>query len=154
MKKTLLFILILYIIFSLASCCTKMGCLGAYYKEIIIVFRGASLNSLIKEYDKNSGQLLNSYSISELSAPLNDSIAKIGFQFTHMDSFYLNQRFFVINSPLETDTISNINYQSTHHTIICNRCPGDNQQITDIVNFSYTFKGHTYSDKDTIFISQ
>ena len=153
MKRMSIIIICGLLAFNFTSCCTKVGCLGAYYKEIIIVLRGVGFHSSVEEYDKNSGQLVLPNRVNMNFLQYN--VIRIGDNYApHPDSFFLNQRYFIIHTPSETDTIENINYQSNHHTVNCNHCPGDHQLVTDIANFSFTFRGHSYTEKDTIFITQ
>lgn len=141
-----------------SSCCTKTGCLGQYYKEVKIVFVGynkAELDSSsLKEYDKNSNRVLYSAAVNN-SRYSDGYLVHLGSQFLSFaqgkDSFYLDQRYFVLSLMGQKDTIRDISYQSYLHSSDCSNC-GKKDFITDVSNFSCSFRGRTYTDADTIYV--
>lgn len=142
--------------FLISSCCTKKKCLGNIYKEVTIVYKGysgAELRAIrVSEYDKQTDSLVWPNKISYTTL-IEDSILRLGQEYVaHPDSFYLDQRYFAIILPGHTDTIKNISYRHSHHTMNCNHCPGDNQLLTDVLNFSYEYNGVTHHEGDTVFV--
>ncbi len=138
----------------LFSCCTKKLCTGEYYQNIKIAFQGYSSAELaqvtITEYDQRSDQALGPARIDHIGAQ-SDSLLLLGAAYTsNRDSFYLDQRYFIISRPDGSDTIKDISYQTVHHTINCNNCFGQRDMITDINNFSYTCRGRVYHESDTL----
>ncbi|MBS1596434.1 MAG: hypothetical protein JST90_19135 [Bacteroidetes bacterium] len=150
--KTILPIITLAVI--LFSCCTKKFCTGEYYKDIRIAFQGYSGTELeqitITEYDKASGQAIGPARVSHIGVQSGSPLL-LGNAYTYgRDSFYLDQRYFIISRPNGSDTIKDISYQTVHHTINCNNCFGQRDMITDISNFSYTCRGRVYHESDTL----
>ena len=97
MKRMSIIIICGLLAFNFTSCCTKVGCLGAYYKEIIIVLRGVGFHSSVEEYDKNSGQLVLPNRVNMNFLQYN--VIRIGDNYApHPDSFFLNQRYFIIHT--------------------------------------------------------
>ena len=134
----------------LAGCCTKKFCLGQTYETVYLIFQGYTPNQLdsvyLQEYDKNSGQLVQSLSAIRGEFAL-------GPQYAYKDSFFLNQRYFGITSPWRNDTLNNITYQQGTKTINCNNCPGDRDVIYTLANFSFNYKGVTYNNgRDSVFV--
>ena len=153
----------------LSSCCTKKECAQSAntFNKIHIAFTGFtqlqydSLNHnygwqgftltrdsvYLKEYNLQTGQLL---SITLLSAP--DTSIGSGYVTSPQLLFYLNQRFFTISRPGETDTIGNISYTSKPVEYNCNNCPGEHDYSNIITNFTYTYRGRTLTAADTVLI--
>ncbi|MBS1626207.1 MAG: hypothetical protein JST83_19455 [Bacteroidetes bacterium] len=154
--KTKMSFTILFALSLISSCCTKKACSGSFFKQISIVFKGysaAELNTIrITAYMKGTDSIV--WPTPTLPYyTLQDSSINFGREYVAgKDSFYLDQRYFIISAPGRSDTIHNISYQYSHHTVNCNQCPGDNQPVTDVVNFSYQYNDLTHHEGDTVFI--
>jgi hypothetical protein len=152
MKITLLFRLLIgtIIVLQISACCGKVFCDGRNSEQIVIVLNNVPDSDLfvinMKEYDKSTGTLLDSFSKNDYYIFPTYNTARLIFTSNQADSFSNNKRFFVLNLRTQNDTISNINYQTNSYTINCNHCPGDNEIITNISNFNFTCNGKTYTD--------
>jgi hypothetical protein len=134
----------------LMGCCTKKFCIGATYAIIDLTFQGFTGQQLdsvaISEYDKTSGQLMHTYSLSGATD------FEIGPQYVYKDSCYIKQRYFIIAWAQRTDTINNISYQQGTKTINCNNCPGEKDVVYYISNFTFNYRGATYNNINTLTI--
>ena len=101
----------------------------------------------LKEYDLSSGQLLQTTLLTQLYLDLGQQYVAVN------DSLYLNQRFFIVTRPGETDTINNISYQIGRYEY-CNNCPGQHDYAPTVTNFTYSYKDVKHSYSDTIYISR
>ena len=101
----------------------------------------------LKEYDLSSRQLVKTTLLTGLYLDLGQQYVALN------DSFYLNQRFFILTRPGETDTINNINYQIGRYEY-CSNCLGQHDYAPNVINFTYGYKGVKHSYSDTIYISR
>ena len=152
MKYRLAYVLLFFwSVIILAACCTKKFCLSPSPGDIHLAFRGftgSGADSLyLNEYDKNGGLLLT-------TTPITQPTLDLGTYDRYADSFYLNQRFFIITYPLHSDTINNINYQQYTYTINCNNCPGEKDVIWGIRNYTFNYNGVSHPQTDTIVINR
>ena len=101
----------------------------------------------LKEYELTSKQLLHTTLLTGLYLDLGQQYVATN------DSFYLNQRFFILSRPGETDTINNIFYQMSRYEY-CSNCPGQHDYAPTIASMTYSYRGQTHSYKDTIYIAR
>jgi hypothetical protein len=148
--------IVLFFTLLLAGCCTKKLCTGRDHAVITVVFEnysGSDLSNIyLKEYDRISGLQLDSVSGKDYGVFLKPNTLQLKFASGLVDSFSDNKRFYVISPLNENDTISDISYQVSNHAINCNHCPGENDIVHDVTNFSVLCKGRRYQDGDTIFL--
>ena len=137
----------------LAGCCYKKSCSVRRNDLIMIDLGGLIRSTVIEEYNRSTGQLQSLQPASYYSISYGDSIISFSRQFNSSDSLFLNQRFFILVLPSRRDTINNISYQQHTNMVKCSSCPGASEAVNEISNFSYSFRGQTYHDGDTIIVN-
>ena len=148
-------IIIILTIILLDSCCTKKKCADNYEPFISVKLKNFTsdefLQSKLFSYDVMTKSLIN-------TIELRNSNTSIGeFRVSSLEhKKEMREQFFVIQTPVSSDTIYNITYELYTYQIKCNSCfPTGPEKVTVTAfrNFSYYYKGQQYFN-DTLTINK
>jgi hypothetical protein len=148
MKTTLIILTILF----LQSCCTKKECDYNLKPFLIVQLKNFDsdelLYSSVSSFDLVTKSLVNVEEFSESNAEI---------RLSSQGQKELRDQFFVIDTPVSSDTIYNVAYELyTYKTENCNKCfplGAKKLTVTTFRNFSYFYKGQQYF-KDTFTIEK
>lgn len=157
MKKKFSYISLLLFLVSISACCTKKECVSVINgPDIKVSFQNFSAAEISKAkiyfLDKLSNQILDSSAVNlDEFVVINEAfIPSYSAEVLELKKYY-----FVVQTPVSSDTIHKFNFSTTADKVKCNTCflARDIVNVSEINHFEMYHKGIKYSANELIVLN-